>query len=173
MSLEDDERILRRKRLLVETGKETAALLSEKILRDFGIEGAFSFNSGSHSLDSVLRNYFSGVAQFKGEHDFDAGDRINYSKISGLMTLTLLNSDTSTLFKVAEEVRGSAFHQFVVPFFIYRLIGAILMIDLERVDPTVESDLVRCLTLHPNIRADAEWLFWSMRVLQVAYGNGT
>lgn len=68
-------------------------------------------------------------------------------------------------------MRGSIHEPLALPFLIYRVIAAILMLDLAHVDRDVENDLIRCIAQHPEIKADPDWLFWSLRVLQIAYGD--
>lgn len=171
MSIAEDSRELRRRRLLVEAGEQTARVINDIVMRLHGTAAGIQFNSNALCIDKIVEDYFGRVDAFKGDNDFCEGDLINFSKIAGIFAITILEHKTKPLFLLSETMADSVYGRMIVPFFIYRLIGSILSLDLTRVSGEIENDLMRCLTLHPQIKADADWLFWSFKVLQIAYGN--
>lgn len=171
MSIGDDLRALKRRTLLVSAGNATARLMTLVVADKHGPGDPIRFSAADSVLDGIVRRYFGKVDAFKGENGFRNGDLINFSKIAGIFTLILLDERDAPLFEMPNRLVGSAYEGLMLPFYIYVLIGSILSLDLPRVDDEVESDFLRCLTLHPDIRADGDWLCWSMKLFQIAYGD--
>ncbi|AWK87772.1 hypothetical protein [Azospirillum thermophilum] len=162
---------MRRRALLIRVGETTARLLTLVAAQRHGQLPAFGFDRNLPILDQIVLEYFSQVDSFKEENGFKNGDLINFSKVAGLFTTILLDKDLPGLFIVPKDLTGSLYAGLLKPVFIYLLIGACLRLDLRRIDGEVEADLLRCLTLHPEIRIDRDWLFWSLRVLQIAFDD--
>lgn len=171
MSIAKDSRELRRRRLIVEVGEQTARVVSDEIRQRHGTDVHIRFNAHALCIDQIIERYFRRVDAFKDDNDFREGDLINFSKIAGLFTITILEHKNEPLFSLSKTIADSVYERIMVPLFVYRLIGSILSLDLTRISGEIENDLMRCLTLHPQIKADADWLFWSFKVLQIAFGN--
>lgn len=170
MTMGDDLESLRFENTLIKCGEQVAGDITKIVNQWHGPCPDIAFNNTPILLKFVASEYFERAKKFKRQHNYPAGERINFSKAAGLLSLLLLEIEAERLFDFPPMLHGSAYPDLARALLVYRLIGAILMLDLSRVDQEVENDLLRCLTLHPDVKADPDWVFWSLRIFQIAYG---
>lgn len=171
MALSQDVEKQRRHALLCGIGHRIATILSKAIKERYGIDGAITFNDKAIALDACVSDYVTRLSQLRDRKGFCGGESPDRWTIAGLMVLVLLERKPIDLFRLDDALRGKGYATNILPIFIYRVISEILVLDLARVDRDVENDLLRCIVRYPHIKADPDWLFWSLRVFQIAYGN--
>ncbi|HYD30904.1 MAG TPA: hypothetical protein VEB64_08620 [Azospirillaceae bacterium] len=166
-----ERKFLQRKNFLIKVGEHTARILSDLIFDLHGEPNAVAFNFASQYLDTIVRRYIEKVARFRLDNDFDEDHRINFSKIAGLLAVAILEADPETLFRFSTRAQRSAYPKLAGPIFVYRLATVILQFSVDKIDPMAERDLIYCFFRYPDIKADVEWIIYSLRMLQIAYGE--
>lgn len=168
-SPEFQTKLLQRRTLLIEVGQRVAANFRRTIASLHGRQDAVEFNRNSQYIDEIVHRYVERVARFRTTHGFDPDGRINHSKIAGILAVTVLESDPTVLFRFTAEFQRSIYPRLIGAWFVYRLVMVILDLDVEKIDPMTERDLINCLARYPDTKADLEWVIWSFRMLQMSF----
>jgi hypothetical protein len=132
-------------------------------------ETPFAVEMIDFAPNRIAELYNEKVMDFKVEHGFTLGEKINCAKIAALLVeATAEVSDSNGLFSVNDEFIGTRFHMFILTDVLAEVLHMVMEVEPLRVPINWQRDLRKALE---GYDADTAWLSWTFSCFARAFGG--
>jgi hypothetical protein len=156
--------------LLQKSAIEVAKLFSDRVETDTKVIGAIVLTPRDDVFHTIVNAYDREVDQFKRFHGYREGQRINSSKIAGLLIRVMVRDGIDDVFVIPNPgLRDSGLDVHAGLYFVWHVACAILMIDQKKLPPDTRRDFTAAISTYDDVAP--ELICFAMANFQAAFGE--